>query len=90
MIKYNAVQAEHASRAEITAQLAENRVSGNRREHASERKPSSERAWQNTMNTEWILDSEAGRRRRGVAAEHVKVSGPYSTRQRTRGAHLPV
>ena len=61
MIKYNAVQPEHASRAEITAQLAENRVSGNRREHASERKPSSERAWQNTMNTEWILDSELKR-----------------------------
>ena len=30
--------------------------------------------------------------RRGVGAEHVKVglSGPYSTRQCTRGAHLPV
>jgi len=29
MIKYNAVQAEHESRAEITAELAENRVTGN-------------------------------------------------------------
>ena len=30
MIKYNAVQAEHASRAEMRAELAENGVSSNR------------------------------------------------------------
>ena len=74
MIKYNAVQPEHASRAEMRAELAENRVSGNR----------ALTGWACVAKYgEAGVDREAGRRwaRKGKA---------YSTRQRTRGAHVPV